>query len=77
MVAMSINRTYGKIAGFWLITQKPLIKTESDGGKNDQHNKIYLPCNCEVNLNPHLGVIALFSSNFNIFNTFRLIFQKL
>jgi hypothetical protein len=62
MVAMSINRTYGKIAGFWLITQKLLIKTESDGGKNDQHNKIYLPCNCEVNLNPHLGVIALFSS---------------
>jgi hypothetical protein len=28
MAAMSINRTYGKIAGFWVITQKPLIKTE-------------------------------------------------
>jgi hypothetical protein len=31
--------------------------------KNDQHSKIYLPCNCEVNLITHLGVIALFSSN--------------
>jgi DNA-binding transcriptional regulator GbsR (MarR family) len=28
MAAMSINRTYGKIAGFLVITQKPLIKTE-------------------------------------------------
>jgi hypothetical protein len=28
MATMSINRTYGKIAGFWAITQKPLIKTE-------------------------------------------------
>jgi hypothetical protein len=32
-------------------------------GKNDQHIKIYLPCNFEVNLIAHLGVIALFSSN--------------
>jgi hypothetical protein len=32
-------------------------------GKNDQHSKIYLPCNFEVNLIIHLGVIALFSSN--------------
>ena len=32
-------------------------------GKNDQHIKIYLPCNVEVNLITHLGVIALFSSN--------------
>ena len=31
--------------------------------KNDQHIKIYIPCNFEVNLNTHLGVIALFSSN--------------
>jgi hypothetical protein len=30
------------------------------GGKNDQHIKIYLPCNFEVNLITHLGVIALF-----------------
>jgi hypothetical protein len=29
--------------------------------KNDQH--INLPCNFEVNLIAHLGVIALFSSN--------------
>jgi hypothetical protein len=26
-------------------------------GKNDQHIKIYLPCNFEVNLITHLGVI--------------------
>jgi hypothetical protein len=31
--------------------------------KNDQHIKIYLPCNFEVNLIAHLGIIALFSSN--------------
>jgi hypothetical protein len=31
--------------------------------KNDQHSKIYLPCNFEVNLITHLGVIAFFSSN--------------
>ena len=31
--------------------------------KNDRHIKIYLPCNFEVNLITHLGVIALFSSN--------------
>jgi hypothetical protein len=31
--------------------------------KNDQYIKIYLPCNFEVNLITHLGVIALFSSN--------------
>ena len=30
--------------------------------KHVQHVKIYLPCNCEVNLITHLGVIALFSS---------------
>jgi hypothetical protein len=46
--------------------------------KNDQHSKIYLPCNFEVNLITHLGVIALFFlSNFKIVNTFRLIFQNL
>ena len=32
-------------------------------GKHDQHIKIYLPSNFEVNLITHLGVIALFSSN--------------
>jgi hypothetical protein len=45
-------------------------------GQNGQHSKIYLPCNFEVNLITHLGVIALFSSNLYNFNTFRLIFQK-
>ena len=45
--------------------------------KHVQHVTVYLPCNFEVNLITHLGVIALFSSNFLNFNTFRLIFQKL
>jgi hypothetical protein len=30
--------------------------------KHVQHVKIYIPCNSEVNLITHLGVIALFSS---------------
>jgi hypothetical protein len=29
--------------------------------KNDQHIKIYLPCNFEVNPITHFGVISLFS----------------
>jgi hypothetical protein len=33
-------------------------------GKNDQRSKIYQSCNFEVNLITHLGVIALFSSNY-------------
>jgi DNA-binding transcriptional regulator GbsR (MarR family) len=40
MVAVTINRTYGKIAGFWVITQKPLTISEIRQGKNDQHSKI-------------------------------------
>ena len=49
-------------------------------GKIDQHSKIYLPCNFEVNLITHFGVISLFSSNFQNFqnfNTFHPLFQKL
>ena len=37
-----------------------------------QHVKIYIPYNCEVNPITHFGVISLFSSNFQNFNTFRL-----
>jgi hypothetical protein len=33
--------------------------------ENDQHSKIYLPCNFEVNLITHLRVIALFTSIFS------------
>jgi uncharacterized protein (UPF0332 family) len=36
-----------------------------------------LPCNFEVNPVTHFGVISLFSSNFQHFNTFRPLFQKL
>ena len=45
--------------------------------KNVQHIKIYIPCNFEVNPITNFGVIALFSSNFQNFNTFRPLFQKL
>ena len=45
--------------------------------KNVQHVKIYIPCNFEVNPITHVGVIALFSSNFLNFNTFCPLFQKL
>jgi hypothetical protein len=31
-------------------------------GRNDQHIKIYIPCNFEVNLITHPGINALFSS---------------
>ena len=45
--------------------------------KNVQHVKICLPCNFEVNPLTHFGVISLFSSKFQHFNTFRPLFQKL
>jgi hypothetical protein len=45
-------------------------------GKNDQHSKIYLPCNFEVNLITHRGVIALFSSIFLILIRFVLYFKN-
>jgi hypothetical protein len=45
--------------------------------KNYQHIKIYLPCNFEVNPITNFGVISLCSSNFQNFNTFRHLFQKL
>ena len=38
--------------------------------KHVQHVKICLPCNFEVNPVTHFGVISLFSSNFQHFNTF-------
>ena len=42
--------------------------------KNVQHVKIYPPCNFEVILNTHFGVMTFFKSNFQNINTFR---QKL
>ena len=46
--------------------------------KNVHHVDIYLPCNFEVNMNTHLGVLALFFIKLKKkINTFRLIFQKL
>ena len=45
--------------------------------KNDQHSKIYLPCNFEVNLITHLGDIALFHQICKILILFVLYFKKL
>jgi hypothetical protein len=45
--------------------------------KHVQHVKICLPCNFEVNPVTHFGVISLFSSIFQHFNTFGPLFQKL
>jgi hypothetical protein len=45
--------------------------------KNVQHVEIYSPWNFKVNPITHFGVISLFSSNFQNFNTFRPLFQKL
>jgi hypothetical protein len=45
--------------------------------KHVQHCKICLPCNFEVNPVTDFGVISLFSSNYQHFNTFRPLFQKL
>jgi hypothetical protein len=42
--------------------------------KNVQHEQIYPPCNFEVNPNTHFGVIVLFSSNFQNFDTFHPLF---
>ena len=39
---------------------------------NVHHDQTYLPCNFKVNPTTHLGVIALFSSNFQNFYTFCL-----
>ena len=44
--------------------------------KNDQHIKIYLPCNFEVNLITHLGVIALFHQICKILILFVLYFNQ-
>ena len=46
--------------------------------KNVHHVDIYLPCNFEINMITHLGVLPLFLIKLKyFFNTFRLIFQKL
>jgi hypothetical protein len=45
--------------------------------KNVHHVETYLPCNFEINPINHFGVIALFSSNFINFNSFRPLFQNL
>jgi hypothetical protein len=52
---------YGKIAGFLGNNSKTVNNIRNlTLGKNDQHSKIYLPCNFEVNLITNLGVIASF-----------------
>jgi hypothetical protein len=63
MAADTKNRTYGKIAGLGNKSKNVNNIKNLTWGKKYQHSKIYLPCNFEVNLITHLGVIALFSSN--------------
>jgi hypothetical protein len=43
---------------------------------NVHHVEIYLPCNFEVNLITHFGVIALFHQNVLNFNTIILYLQN-
>jgi hypothetical protein len=45
-------------------------------GQNDQHSKIYLPCNFEVNLITHLRVIALFHQFFFLILILFLLYFK-
>ena len=49
----------------WGNNSKPVNKSINlTCGKNDEHSKIYLPCNFEVNLITYLGVNALFHQFF-------------
>ena len=77
MATVTKNKTYGKMPVLGNNSKTVNNIRNLTWGKNDQHSKIYLPCNFEVNLITHLGVIALFLSNFHNFNTFRPSFQKL
>jgi plasmid maintenance system antidote protein VapI len=54
------------INGFWVVTHKHAISLNC---KNVQHVKIYIPCIFKVNPITHFGVIVLFWSNFQNFNT--------
>jgi hypothetical protein len=45
--------------------------------KHVQPVEIYIPRNFEVNPITHFGVLVLFSSKFQNFNTFHPLFQKL
>jgi hypothetical protein len=46
----------------WFHLAKLFQRRRLKYGKHVKLVKIYMPCNFEVNLNTHLGVIALFSS---------------
>jgi hypothetical protein len=61
---------------FWNKGRK-VLKCWKFDEKREITPKIYLPCNLEVNSITYFGVITLFSSNFQHFNTFRPLFQKL
>jgi hypothetical protein len=63
MAAVTKNRTLVKLQVLGNSSKTVNNIKKLTLGKNDQHSRIYLPCNFEVNLITHLGVIALFSSN--------------
>jgi hypothetical protein len=62
-MALLLKIEHGKIAGFGNNSKTVNNIKNLTWDKNYQHIKIYLPCNFEVNLITHLGVIALFLSN--------------
>jgi hypothetical protein len=70
------NQIYFKIAGYVDLDMLNMFAV-STYRKNVRHIMIHPPCNFEVNSITHFGVISLFSSNFQNFNTFRPLFQKL
>jgi hypothetical protein len=73
----NIRRTVLKFYKFDLYFKNYKRQMVSWNCKHVQYLKIYLPCNFEVNLITHLGVIALFSSFFFFyFKTFRLDLKK-
>jgi hypothetical protein len=59
MATVTKNRTLQVLGN----NSKTVNNIKNLWSKNDQHSKIYIPCNFEVNLITHLEVIALFSSN--------------
>jgi hypothetical protein len=64
MAAVTKNRTVVKLQVLGNNSKTVNNIKNLTWGKNDQHIKIYLPCNFEVNLITHLGVIALFFIKF-------------
>ena len=68
------NQIYFKIAG-WV--DLDMLNMLSLNRKDVQHIKIYPPCNFEVNLITHFGVISLFHQLFFLFYYFSSYISKI